>query len=89
VDGVVRPEPGRAAGARLVQGLDRLARTLGFRPNQVRGADYGYPRLATVVATTDLRLAKLTANTLRALMRDVPEIDARVREAATERLATS
>jgi selenocysteine lyase/cysteine desulfurase len=53
------------------------------------GADYGYPRLATVIAATDLRLAKLTANTLRALMRDIPEIDARVREAANERLATS
>src|SRR6185503_10622548 len=33
------------------------------------GADYGYPRLATVLAATDLRMAKLTATTLRALMR--------------------
>ena len=41
------------------------------------GADYGYPRLATVVAASDLRLAKLSAATLRELMRDVPAIDAR------------
>jgi aromatic-L-amino-acid/L-tryptophan decarboxylase len=53
------------------------------------GADYGYPRLATVVADTDLRLAKLTAETLRALMRSVPEVDAAIRHAAAERLATS
>jgi aromatic-L-amino-acid/L-tryptophan decarboxylase len=53
------------------------------------GADYGYPRLATVVAATDLRMAKLTAGTLRALMHDVPEIDAAVRQAVAERLATS
>ena len=53
------------------------------------GADYGYPRLATVVAATDLRMAKLTADTLRALMRAVPEVDAEVRRAAAERLATT
>ena len=53
------------------------------------GADYGYPRLATVIAATDLRMAKLTASTLRALMRDVPAIDAHVRRAASERLAIS
>ena len=41
------------------------------------GADYGYPRLATVIAATDLRMAKLSAATLRALMHDVPAIDAR------------
>ena len=53
------------------------------------GADYHYPRLATVVAATDLRLAKLTAATLRALMGQVPAIDATVRRVAAERLAVS
>ena len=53
------------------------------------GADYGYPRLATVVAATDLRLAKLTAETLRALMGAEPAIDEAVRRAAAERLAVS
>jgi aromatic-L-amino-acid/L-tryptophan decarboxylase len=53
------------------------------------GGDYGYPRLATVVAATDLRMAKLSAETLRALMADSPEIDAAIRRAASERLAVS
>ena len=42
-----------------------------------------------MIAATDLRLAKLSAATLRALMLDVPEIDAAVRRAANERLAIS
>ena len=53
------------------------------------GADYGYPRLATVVAAGDLRMARLTAETLRELMGAVPEVDAAVRRAAAERLATT
>jgi CRP-like cAMP-binding protein len=53
------------------------------------GADYGYPRLATVVAASDLRLAKLSAAALRELMRDVPAIDVAIRRAASERLAIS
>ncbi|MEO8688190.1 MAG: aminotransferase class V-fold PLP-dependent enzyme [Solirubrobacteraceae bacterium] len=53
------------------------------------GADYHYPRLATVVASTDLRLAKLTAEALRALMGAVPAIRAAVRRAAAERLAVT
>lgn len=53
------------------------------------GADYGYPRLATVVAAGDLRLARLTAAALRELMREVPAIDAAIRRAASERLAIS
>jgi len=53
------------------------------------GADYGYPRLATVVAATDLRLARLTAETLRALMSQVPAVDEAIRRAAAERLAVS
>jgi glutamate/tyrosine decarboxylase-like PLP-dependent enzyme len=51
------------------------------------GADYGYPRLATVVAAADLRLARITAGALRELMRDAPEVEALVRRAASERLA--
>jgi CRP-like cAMP-binding protein len=50
---------------------------------------YHYPRLATVVAAEDLRLAKLTAETLRSLMGAVPAIEEAVRQAATERLAVS
>ncbi len=53
------------------------------------GADYGYPRLATVIATTDIRLARLPAETLRALMRDAPAVDEAIRRAAAERLVVS
>ena len=53
------------------------------------GAGFGYPRLATVIAATDLRLRQLTAGTLRALMADVPAIDEAVRRAAAERLAVT
>jgi CRP-like cAMP-binding protein len=53
------------------------------------GADYHYPRLATVVAATDLRLAKVSAATLRSLMGAVPAIDEEVRRVAAERLAVS
>jgi CRP-like cAMP-binding protein len=53
----------------------------------MRATGYGYPRLATVVAASDLRLARLTAATLRELMRDLPAIDAAIRRAASERLA--
>jgi glutamate/tyrosine decarboxylase-like PLP-dependent enzyme len=53
------------------------------------GADYHYPRLATVVAATDLRLAKLTAETLRSLMGAVPAIDEAVRRVAAERVTVS
>jgi aromatic-L-amino-acid/L-tryptophan decarboxylase len=83
------------AGRAEVQVGDRVVRELG--PGDFFGelaaldwgADYGYPRLATVIAATDLRMAKLTAATLRALMHDVPEIDAHVWRAANERLAIS
>ena len=81
------------AGRAEVQVGDEVVRELG--PGEFFGelaaldwgADYGYPRLATVVAATDLRMAKLTADTLRELMRAVPEVDAAVRRAAAERLA--
>jgi CRP-like cAMP-binding protein len=72
------------AGRAEVQVGDRVVRELG--PGDFFGelaaldwgADYGY-----------LRMAKLTAATLRALMHDVPEIDAHVWRAANERLAIS
>ena len=83
------------AGRASVSVDDRMVRELG--PGDFFGelaaldwgADYHYPRLATVIATTDLRLAKLTADTLRSLMRTVPAIDEAVRRAAAERLAVS
>ena len=83
------------AGRAEVHVGDRVVRTLG--PGEFFGelaaldwgADYGYPRLATVVAASDLRLARLTAATLRELMREVPAIDAAIRRAASERLAIS
>jgi hypothetical protein len=49
------------------------------------GAGFGYPRLATVVARTDLDLLVLTDSHLRELMATVPEIDAAVRSAAGQR----
>ena len=42
-----------------------------------------------MVAAGDLRLARLTAATLRELMREVPAVDAAIRRAASERLAIS
>jgi hypothetical protein len=83
------------AGRAEVHVGDRVVRTL--EPGEFFGelaaldwgADYGYPRLATVVAASDLRLAKLSAGALRELMREVPAIDAAIRRAASERLAIS
>jgi CRP-like cAMP-binding protein len=83
------------AGRAEVHVGDRVVRTL--EPGEFFGelaaldwgADYRYPRLATVVAASDLRLARLTAATLRELMRDLPAIDAAIRRAASERLAIS
>ena len=83
------------AGRAEVHVGDRVVRTL--EPGEFFGelaaldwgADYGYPRLATVVAASDLRLAKLSAAALRELMHDVPAIDAAIRRAASERLAIS
>ena len=83
------------AGRAEVHVDDRVVRTL--EPGEFFGelaaldwgADYGYPRLATVVAASDLRLAKLSAAALRELMHEVPAIDAAIRRAASERLAIS
>ena len=51
------------------------------------GASFGYPRLATVRATSPLRLLMLTENQLAALVRAEPGVAARIRKAAAERLA--
>jgi hypothetical protein len=83
------------AGDAEVRLADRVVRRLG--PGDFFGelaaldwgADYGYPRLATVVATTDVRLARLTAETLRSLMRDAPAVDEAIRRAAAERVVVS
>jgi aromatic-L-amino-acid/L-tryptophan decarboxylase len=49
------------------------------------GASFGYPRLADVLARTDLVLLVLTDAELAELMALAPEVDARVRAAAAER----
>jgi aromatic-L-amino-acid decarboxylase len=51
------------------------------------GAGFGYPRLATVVAASDLRLLVFGEGALPALLRRYPLIEERVRSAARERLA--
>jgi voltage-gated potassium channel len=50
------------------------------------GAGYGYPRLATVVASAPLLAVVLSGDTLDALMREVPDIAERVSAAVSERL---
>jgi glutamate/tyrosine decarboxylase-like PLP-dependent enzyme len=49
------------------------------------GASFGYPRLATVKARTDLVLLVLTDVELAELMSWVPAVDTRIRAAAAER----
>jgi glutamate/tyrosine decarboxylase-like PLP-dependent enzyme len=49
------------------------------------GASFGYPRLATVSARTDLELLVLTEAELAELMASAPLVDRRVRDAAAER----
>jgi aromatic-L-amino-acid/L-tryptophan decarboxylase len=49
------------------------------------GASFGYPRLATVRARSDLDLLVLTDAELAELMAAVPEVDARIRLVAGER----
>jgi aromatic-L-amino-acid/L-tryptophan decarboxylase len=49
------------------------------------GASFGYPRLADVLARTDLLLLVLTDAELSELMATAPEVDARVRATAAER----
>jgi CRP-like cAMP-binding protein len=51
------------------------------------GASFGYPRLATVRAVTELQLLVLTDRELAELMAAVPAVAARLREASGERRA--
>ena len=50
------------------------------------GAGFGYARLATVTATSPLRLLVLSPRDLRALMRAIPSVARQVEAAARERL---
>ena len=50
------------------------------------GASFGYPRLATVVAETPLRLLVLPGAVLRELVREVPEVGRRIERVKQERL---
>jgi CRP-like cAMP-binding protein len=49
------------------------------------GATFGYPRLATVRARTDLVLLVLSDAELADLMASAPAVDRRIRAAASER----
>ena len=51
------------------------------------GAGYGYPRLATIVADTDVHLLVFPDGALPALVRRFPAIETRIRETARARLA--
>jgi CRP-like cAMP-binding protein len=50
------------------------------------GAGFGYPRLATVVAESDLRVLVIAPGALAALLRDHPLVEERVRASARDRL---
>jgi aromatic-L-amino-acid/L-tryptophan decarboxylase len=50
------------------------------------GAGYGYPRLATVVATTAAELVAVPASAFNELLAGAPELDRRIRTVAHERL---
>ncbi|MDQ3537915.1 MAG: aminotransferase class V-fold PLP-dependent enzyme [Actinomycetota bacterium] len=53
------------------------------------GASFGYARLATVVATTDVQLVMLPGATLNELVHEFPGIEADIRRAVAERLPQS
>jgi aromatic-L-amino-acid/L-tryptophan decarboxylase len=50
------------------------------------GAGYGYPRLGTVTAVTPARLVAIPGPAFNELLRDVPEVERRVRRASHDRL---
>jgi hypothetical protein len=50
------------------------------------GASFGYPRLASVIATSPMRLLVLPRPRFQTLMRQVPAFEAQIRRAARERL---
>jgi aromatic-L-amino-acid decarboxylase len=51
------------------------------------GAGFGYPRLATVVATTPVRLLVFPDGALNALVAELPSVGATIRAAVAERLS--
>jgi aromatic-L-amino-acid/L-tryptophan decarboxylase len=51
------------------------------------GAGFGYPRLATVVATTRVRLLVFPDGALNALVAELPSVGATIRAAVAERLS--
>ena len=50
------------------------------------GAEYGYPRLATVIATEPTWLLVMPGSTLNALVRSVPSVDEAINAAIRARL---
>ncbi len=50
------------------------------------GAGFSYPRLASVVATTDVRVLVFPEGTLNDLVRDLPSVGKKIRAAAAERV---
>jgi CRP-like cAMP-binding protein len=50
------------------------------------GASFGYPRLATVTATSPMRLLVLTSADLLLVMNEMPQISAQVGRAVRDRL---
>jgi glutamate/tyrosine decarboxylase-like PLP-dependent enzyme len=53
------------------------------------GAGFGYPRLATVTATSPVKAVVLSSDTLNALMDEAPDLAKQVRSAVRERLPSS
>lgn len=53
------------------------------------GASFGYPRTASVIATSPTWLAVLPSEELNQLMRDVPAVDRQIRRAIRQRLHTA
>ena len=53
------------------------------------GAGFGYPRLATVIATSPVTAVVLSSDTLNALMREAPGVAERSNSAVRERLPRS
>ena len=53
------------------------------------GAGFGYPRLATVIATSPVTAVVLSSDTLNALMREAPGVAEQVNSAVRERLPRS
>ncbi len=50
------------------------------------GAGYGYPRLASVVAKSSVRLLVFRAERLKELLTQVPDLEHQIREASSQRL---